>query len=100
MRVVRNEARPPVANRPRERRRVERREEADGQVEGQRAEGDEQQEEEVLHDKRLGLQNGRVGGRVARRCDVRGCWWEEELLDARPGEVHVEEEEQDSEAED
>lgn len=69
-------------------------------MEGQRAEGDEQQEKEVLQDEWLGLQNGCVGGRVARWCDVRGCWWEEELLDARPGEVYVEEEEQDSEAED
>lgn len=52
-------------------------------MEGEGAEGDEEQEEEVLQDEGLGLEDLRVGGR--RRGVVGGGGGEGELLDARPG---------------
>lgn len=97
--VVRDQRSPRPAQGSREGRRVEAREQADGQVEGEGAERDEEEEEEVLQDQRLGLQDRGVGGCGCGRVVRRGRG-ERQLFDARPGQVDVEEEEEDAEAED
>lgn len=52
-----------------------------------------------MEDERLRLENHGVCGRGGRSAVGRG-WWEWEFFDARPGEVDVEEEEENAEAQD
>ena len=52
-------------------------------MEGEGAEGDEEQEEEVLEDEGLGLEDLRVGGRCGGV--VGGGCGQGQFLDARPG---------------
>jgi len=66
-------------------------EEADGDVEGEGGEGAEDQEEDVLQDDGLLGEAPEVGGFVGRGSGGG-------FFDARPGEVDVEEEEEDAEA--
>jgi hypothetical protein len=96
MRVPRHHAAPQGAQRRRYARGGHRARQTDRQVESQSAEHDEQQEEQVLQNQRLGLQDRGV---CVRRARVRGRG-QRELLYARPCQVYVEEEEQDAEAED
>lgn len=100
MRVVRYQVRVPEAKGGWEFGRVETREQADREMEGEGGEGDKEKEEEILEDEGLGLQDCGVGRRWGDVGVVGGRGWERELFDARPGQVDVEEEEENAEAED
>jgi hypothetical protein len=73
--------------------RTQSTQESNRHVKRQRTQRHKREKKQVLKYKRLGLQERCVGRAPAA---VR----EGEFLDARPGEVYVEEEEQDAEAED
>lgn len=96
--VIRHSGRPPRSQRLRELGRIEGREEANGEVKSEGAERDEGQEEEILQHEGLGVQYRCVCGGAGG--EGGGCAWERQLLDARPCQVDIEEEEQDAEAED